>query len=242
MNDICVDEEDEAMGNKAVHLISTASSSSRDSRHSLPSNWSTVSTQSGSSGVESDFNEDTAQEDTKRGCNSQCNSHLKPRKKPKKKSRSLLGVERFSLLFKAPVSPNISQHFQSMGHHGYSKDPQKTGLNYRQVHPLDPLSPQMCIRRRPILSCDEGSVENTLTIVKVVVFGGDREVGRLARAYCHLQQKESKCPRLTKMCKLQFYFVPTKRRTAGSSAGGHMLAERETGCSSKAAAFGVRKA
>eukprot|EP00064_Thunnus_orientalis_P003446 superscaffoldBa00000280_g3455 len=252
--DTSVDEEDEVEGNKADHdfqnhRISTTSSSSRDSvlsGHSLSSSWSVVSAPSGSSGVESDFSEDTGHEDTTEGQDSQ----PKPRKKPKKKSRSLLGVERFSLLFKAPRSPNICRRAQSMGFHDdYAKDFQRTGpqLKYksmsRQVRPLqaptastfDPLSPQkhVCIRRRPILSCDEGDVAEVVTLLRVVVFGGDKEVGRLARAYKDLQQKESKRPRLTKQCKLQFYFVPTKRKTTGSPGGAHTPTEGPAGSSTK---------
>ncbi|KAM9345906.1 phosphoinositide 3-kinase regulatory subunit 5-like [Symphorus nematophorus] len=248
-NDTSVDEEDEAEGNKSDpefqnHRISTASSSSRDSNYSLFSSWS-VSTPSGSSGVESDFSEDTAHEDIEEGQDSQ----PKPRKKPKKKSRSILGVERFSMLFKTPRSPSLCRRAQSMGYRGdCTKDFQRTGSQLkhsrslcRQVHPLrslDPLSPQkhMCIRRRPILSCDEGDVAEVPTLVKVVVFGSDREAGRLARAYSDLQQKESKCPRLTKTCKLQFYFVPIKRRTIGGPGGGHTQTEGQIGSSTKAAA------
>ncbi|XP_069005546.1 phosphoinositide 3-kinase regulatory subunit 5-like [Embiotoca jacksoni] len=247
-NDISVDEEDELDRNKEDHdfqnhRISTASSSSRDSMfssYSLSSSWSVPS---GSSGVESDFSEDTEEGQ---------DSQPKLRKKPKKKSKSLLGIERFSLLFKNPRSPNVCRRAQSMGYHcDVSRDCQRPSsqLNNsrsfpRQVHslhtssaPSDPLSPQkhMCIRRRPILSCDEGSMTKRPTLVKVVVFGGDREAGRLARAYSDLQQKESKCPRLTKMCKLQFYFVPTKRR-AGSPGGGHTPTEGQTGSSTKSIA------
>lgn len=252
-NDTSVDEEDEVEGNKVDHdfqnhRISTASSSSRDSMfssHSLSSSWSVVSTPSGSSGVESDFSEETGHEDTTEAKDSQ----PKPRKKPKKKSRSLLGVERFSLLFKAPRSPNICRRAQSMGFHGdFPKDIQRTRsqLKYskslsRQVQPpaastFDPLSPQkhVCIRRRPILSCDDGDVAEVATLVRVVVFGGDKEAGRLARAYRDLHQKESKRPRLTKTCKLQFYFVPIKRRSAGSPGGGHTTTEGQTGSSTKA--------
>ncbi|KAI3360150.1 hypothetical protein L3Q82_014469 [Scortum barcoo] len=250
-NDTSVDEEDEVEANKVEleflnHRISTASSSSRDSMfssYSLSSSWS-VSTPSGSSGVESDFSEDTTHEDTEEG-------QPKPRKKPKKKSRSILGVERFSLLFKNPRSPSICRRAQSMGFRGdVTKDFQRTGaqLKHRstssQVNPLhaspaslDPLSPKkhVCVRRRPILSCDEGDVAEVPTLVKVVVFGGDKEAGRLARAYSDLQQKESKCPRLTKMCKLQFYLVPTKRKAMGSPVGGHTPTEGQIGSSSKAA-------
>lgn len=236
-NDTSVDEEDEGMEQKAENRISTASSSSRDSNYSLSSSWSFDSTPSCSSGVESDFREE--------GLDSQ----PKPRKKPKKKSRSLLGVERFSMLFKTPLSPRICRRVQSMGYCGdLSKDSNKTGAQHNNLKPhaglagLHPLSPQkhMCIRRRPILSCDEDSVSELPTLVKVVVFGGDREAGRLARAYRDLQQKESKYPRLTKTCKLQFYLVPTKRRTTRDlgGGGGVSVAEGQTGSLSKVS--GVR--
>lgn len=241
-NDTGVDEEDEAMEQKAENRISTASSSSRDSNYSFSSSWSVDSTPSCSSGVESDFREE--------GIDSQ----PKPRKKPKKKSRSLLGVERFSLLFKTPLSPRICRRVQSMGYWGdLSKDAHKLGaqLNHSKsqagpagLYPhLSPPKKHMCIRRRPILSCDEDSVSELPTLVKVVVFGGDREAGRLARAYRDLQQKESKYPRLTKACKLQFYFVPTKRRTArdlgGGGVGGTSLNEGQTGSSSKVSGVGT---
>ncbi|XP_040046771.2 phosphoinositide 3-kinase regulatory subunit 5 isoform X2 [Gasterosteus aculeatus] len=240
IKDTSVDGEDGAEGNKEdhelhSHRVSTASSSSRDSSyslsssHSLSSSWSAVSTPSGSSGVESDFSEDT---------DGGPDSRPKLRKKPKKKSRSILGVERFSLLFKGPRSPGTCRRVQSMGHRqDFPRDVPTAGLNSlslcRQVRPLhacaatrDPLSPRkhMCVRRRPIMSCDEGDAQDAPTLVKVVVFGGDKEAGRLARAYSDLQQKESKCPRLTKTCKLRFYLVPTKRRATGSS-GGHASPE-----------------
>ncbi|KAF3700557.1 Phosphoinositide 3-kinase regulatory subunit 5 [Channa argus] len=245
-NEISVDEEDELEGSKVDHDLqdhrfSTASSSSRDSTfssYSLSSSWSVPS---GSSGVESDFSEDTEE-----GPDSQ----PKPRKKPKKKSKSLLGIERFSMLFKTPRN---CRRAQSMGYRGdFIKDFQRTRspLKHsrylpRQMCPLqgptaalDPLSLQkhICVRRRPILSCDETDVGETPTLVKLVIFGGDKEAGRLARAYSELQQKESVCPRLTKMCKLQFYFVPTRRRSAGSSGGGHASSEGQAGSSTKAAA------
>ncbi|KAM7386368.1 hypothetical protein PAMA_009135 [Pampus argenteus] len=246
-NDTSVGKEDEVEGNKVDHnfqnhRISTASSSSRDSMfssQSISSSCSVISTPSCSSGVESDFSEDMGHEDTTEVQDSQ----PKPRKKPKKKSKSLLGVDRFSMLF----SPSICRRAQSMGFHGdFSKDIQK--LKYskslsRKTRPLqaptaptfDPLSPQkhVCIRRRPILSFDEGSVAEVVTLLRVVVFGGDKEAGRLARAYSDLQQKESKHPRLTKTCKLQFYFVPIKRRTIGGTGGGLTATEGQTGSSTK---------
>ncbi|KAL6103402.1 pik3r5 [Pungitius sinensis] len=225
------------------HRVSAASSSSRDSGYSLSSSWSAFSTPCVSSGMESDLGEDTAPEDTE----GEPDCRPKLRKKPKKKSRSLLGVERFSLLFKAPRpgSPGACRRAQSMGHrHDITKDVHTPGHQLknstslpRQVHPLHPLPPRkhMCVRRRPIMSCDEGDAQEAPTLVKVVVFGGDKEAGRLARAYSDLHQKESKCPRLTKTCKLQFYLVPTKRRAAGSS-GGHAPPVGQIGGSTRPAA------
>lgn len=237
-----MDEEDELEGNKMEqfqnHRISSASSSSRDSGYSLSSSWSVPSA---SSGVESDLSglEDTVHEEAEKRQDNQ----PKLRKKPKKKSRSLLGVERISMLFKNP------RRVQSMGYRSdFTKDLGSLlkHARPRQVRPLqasnaamDPISPQkhMCVRRRPILSCDEGDVAEVPTLVRVMVFGGDREAGRLARAYSDLQQKERKCPRLTKMCKLQFYFVPTKRRTTGSP--GHTPTEGPAAGSTKTAAPAV---
>ncbi|XP_054891443.1 phosphoinositide 3-kinase regulatory subunit 5-like isoform X2 [Poeciliopsis prolifica] len=247
--DTSIDDEDEQDSSSKrddqfqSHRISTASSSSRDSTfsgYSLSSSWSVPSA---SSGVESDFSEDTAHEDTEEGQG----SHLKVRKKPKKKSKSLLGLERFSLLFKTPHSPSASRRVRSMGYNGdITKDYLMTGaqlkhsrspmrhirhLNMSTV-PVDPSAPHrhICVRRRPILSCDEANEAEVLTVVKVVAFGGDREAGRLARAYSDLQQKERKCPQLTRTCKLQFYFVPTKRKPVSPGAG-HMPTEgQESNC------------
>ncbi|MEQ2186234.1 hypothetical protein GOODEAATRI_026543, partial [Goodea atripinnis] len=240
--DTSIDEEDELDSNKLddqiqSHRISTTSSSSRDSTfsgYSLSSSWSVPSA---SSGVESDFSEDTAHEETEKGQG----THLKVRKKPKKKSKSLLGLERLSLIFKTPHSPSTCRRVQSMGYNGdITKDYLMTGaqlkhsgtpmrhphLNVSVTAPVDPSSPRrhICVRRRPILSCDEGNEPEVPTVVKVVAFGGDREAGRLARAYSDLQQKERRCPQLTKTCKLQFYFVPIKKR-ATSPGGGHTPTE-----------------
>ncbi|KAK1878315.1 Phosphoinositide 3-kinase regulatory subunit 5 [Dissostichus eleginoides] len=208
-NDTSVDEEDEAEGNKEVDFLNNR--------------------------VESDFSEDITHEDAPEG-------PPKLRKKPKKKSRSILGVERFSSFFKTPRSPGSCRRVQSMGNRvDFTKDAQRNGSQLKHPtflskHP-DPLSPRkhVCVRRRPILSCYEGVVEEVPTLVRVVVFGGDKEAGRLARAYSDLQQKESKCPRLTKTCKLQFYLVPTRGRTTGSAGGGNTSTEGPTGSSKSAA-------
>lgn len=208
------------MQNKAECRNVVASPSTNKSS-CVPPQLSSFSMLSGSSDV--DITEETTEEDMK----GERNIQLKPKQKPQKKSRSLLGVESLSFLFKAPVSSNLCRRAKSMG---YCGDLQKS--KYRQVEPVAPQK-QMCIYRRPILSSDEGSLEDTSTLVKVVIFGGNREVGRLARAYCNLQKKKkNQCPRLTQKCKLQFYFVPTKR-PIGSPAEGHTLTGGQTGSSAK---------
>ena len=80
----------------------------------------------------------------------------------------------------------------------------------------------MCVRRRPILSCDEAEGEEppSHTLVRVVVLGGDRELGRLARAYGRLQRSERRTPRLTRRCRLQFFFVPARRPMGEGPAPG----------------------
>ncbi|KAM9844140.1 phosphoinositide 3-kinase regulatory subunit 5-like isoform 2-T2 [Aulostomus maculatus] len=235
--DTSVDKEDEKKGikldqNIQNHHLSTASSS-RDSMLSvsLSSSWTVVPTPSPSSGVESNFSEDTGHESTEEGKNSQ----HKPRKKPQKKSRSLL-------LFKNPCrvqgmdfNDDLAKDFRKIGSLLKHSKPK-----LREVHPrqapasTSPFMPQsqVCVSRRPILSCSGTDMEQVIPLIRVVVFGGDKEAGRLARAYSNLQQKESKCPQFTKMCTLQFYFVPTKRRTAGEEL---TLTEGLTGSSTKAA-------
>ncbi|KAM9596778.1 phosphoinositide 3-kinase regulatory subunit 5 isoform 2-T7 [Trichechus inunguis] len=70
--------------------------------------------------------------------------------------------------------------------------------------------------RRPFLSGDEDPKASTL---RVVVFGSDRISGKVARAYSNLRRLENNCPLLTRFFKLQFFYVPVKRRHGtGSSA------------------------
>ncbi|XP_024920205.1 phosphoinositide 3-kinase regulatory subunit 5-like isoform X2 [Cynoglossus semilaevis] len=213
--DASVDQEQLFEGHKMEqdfqsHRVSSSTSrASTFSNVCLSSSWSAPSA---SSGVDSDFSGDP--EDGQE-------VQPKPRKKPKKKSRSLLGVERFSVLFRNPHSPNICRRAQSMGCSDVTKDLQRTGSarSRSRSRPAPPATgplKHVCVRRRPILSCDESDVTVLPVQVKVVVFGGDKEAGRLARAYCHLQERASKCSRLTKMCKLHFYFVPTRRRSTGT--------------------------
>ncbi|XP_048346436.1 phosphoinositide 3-kinase regulatory subunit 5 isoform X2 [Sphaerodactylus townsendi] len=70
-------------------------------------------------------------------------------------------------------------------------------------------------QRRPFLSCDEDTKISTL---RVVVFGSDRILGKVARAYSNLKSQEQSCPWLTRYFKLQFFYVPVKRSDPTSSA------------------------
>ncbi|KAM9780427.1 phosphoinositide 3-kinase regulatory subunit 5-like [Neosynchiropus ocellatus] len=197
-------EETEVLQELQNHRISTASGSSRDSVLSNISQSSSCSAVSASSGVLSDFGEDLEEEPE---------VQTRERKKPKKKSKSLLGVERF-LNFRTPRSPKICRRVQSLG---FKEDTPKNCPRTRlQESKSDDLSPKkhVCLRRRPILSYVE---DDQVTQVRVVVFGGDREVGRLARAYSDLQCKERKHQSLTKTCRLHFYFIPSKTIESGSS-------------------------
>ncbi|XP_039087468.1 phosphoinositide 3-kinase regulatory subunit 5 isoform X2 [Hyaena hyaena] len=63
-------------------------------------------------------------------------------------------------------------------------------------------------RRRPFLSGDEDPKASTL---RVVVFGSDRISGKVARAYSNLRRLENNRPLLTRVFKLQFFYVPVKR-------------------------------
>ncbi|CAL1588501.1 unnamed protein product [Knipowitschia caucasica] len=223
LDDTGEDEEDETESNQlrfSNNRISTVSSISGDSvfsNRSLSSSWS-VSTLSCSSEVDSDFSEEHGHDGPQN-----------PRNKPKKKSKSILGVERISSLFKSPRSPLLCRRAQSMSCRAdLSKE--KSQSNFSKQTPLSSTSPQkhLCVRRRPILSCDLTEQDEQVVQVRVVVFGGDKELGRLARAYTDLQKREVKHGRLTKRCKIHFYFVPTRRTKVGSQALGERVDDAST--------------
>ncbi|CAL8332178.1 unnamed protein product [Lota lota] len=74
--------------------------------------------------------------------------------------------------------------------------------------PQAPAHQHVCFRRRPILSSNEEAKSTTL---RVVVFGADHAAGKVARAYSSLRRRESACPHLSRLFRLQFYFVPVRR-------------------------------
>ncbi|XP_061159678.1 phosphoinositide 3-kinase regulatory subunit 5-like isoform X3 [Syngnathus typhle] len=203
---VCLDDDCNDVDMKEEDILKAHHSSENQPSSSLSDSFaSNCSVSTKSAFVESDFSDVIRHEDTTEGQK----SPSKCMEKPKKKSKSLLGMEHFSLFFKKPR--NLGTHLKQ------SRSNQDQLLHAFSVScPLSGealLSPQkhLCLRRRPILSSNETDTAQAVTLVRVLVFGRDREAGRLARAYSDLQQKEAKCPRLTTMCKLQFYFVPSKR-------------------------------
>ncbi|KAK2493600.1 hypothetical protein MC885_001560, partial [Smutsia gigantea] len=70
-------------------------------------------------------------------------------------------------------------------------------------------------RRRPFLSGDEDPKASTL---RVVVFGSDQILGKVAQAYSNLRRLENNCPLLTWFFKLQFFYVPMQRSHGSSSS------------------------
>ncbi|XP_023119447.1 phosphoinositide 3-kinase regulatory subunit 5 isoform X1 [Amphiprion ocellaris] len=197
--------------------ISSLSTTSKDSMFSTLSESYAPSLFSVTSGVDSDYSEDSD--------DYICSSPVAEKRSPKSSKVRL--SQHFYRFFIKPKNPRLLYRAKSLGN-TESKDllvvrdkrsyslPQEVKL--RSPEPL--LQPQsqtlrhVCFRRRPILSSDEDSKNITL---RVVVFGADHVAGKVARAYSSLRRKETACPRLSKAFNLQFYFVPVKRdSTAGS--------------------------
>nr|XP_057937053.1 phosphoinositide 3-kinase regulatory subunit 5 [Doryrhamphus excisus] len=158
------------------------------------------------SGVDSDFFEDSDDSiSSPKSARSpaRLSQHLyRLLRKPKRslyRAKSLGNTETKDFLVVREIRSN------SLPHHVQLRSPEPfSGPQNQTVR-------QVCFRRRPILSTDEDSMNTTL---RVVVFGADHVAGKVARAYNSLRQKESACPNLTRVFKLQFYFVPVKRDSA----------------------------
>lgn len=253
------DDEDEETEEETIknrytdHRISTVSTCSKDSMfssYSLSSSLSVPSTLSESSGVDSDFSEDLETDD----------GQPENRRRPESKVHL---SQRFSMLFKSQRSSSLCRRAQSMGSRGDVTRDGPSGALFKRSKSLPrqvrlprlprssgvpaptsdgpfPQSHHVCVRKRPILSCEEGDGVEMSTLVRVVVFGGDREAGRLARAYTDLQQRESRCPRLTRAYRLQFYFVPVKRGNLGGPGGLSIVPEGHLGSLKKCPTSTVR--
>ncbi|KAM4585389.1 phosphoinositide 3-kinase regulatory subunit 5 isoform 1-T2 [Odontesthes bonariensis] len=196
--------------------LSTTSKDSMFSTLSVASESYTPSLFSVTSGVDSDYFEDSD--------DYICSSPVAEKCSPKSNKASARLSQHFYRLFIKPKNPRLLSRAKSLGN-SESKDllaVRETRSNSlpQQVKLFGPeplLKPQsqtlrhICFRRRPILSSDEDNKNITL---RVVVFGADHVAGKVARAYSSLRKKESACPRLSRAFKLQFYFVPVKRDSA----------------------------
>ncbi|XP_035515861.1 phosphoinositide 3-kinase regulatory subunit 5 [Morone saxatilis] len=205
-----------------ISSLSTASKDSMFSTLSVTSESYAPSLFSVTSGVDSDYFEDSD--------DYICSSPIADKGSPKSvnKASARLSQHLYRLFIK-PKSPRSLSRAKSLGN-TESKDllvvrekrsnslPQQVKLRSPEplLHPQSQTLRHVCFRRRPILSSDEDSKNTTL---RVVVFGADHVAGKLARAYNSLRRKESTCPRLSRAFKLQFYFVPVKRDSAAGPGG-----------------------
>lgn len=214
------------MGCSSTHRASTFSTISSLSTASKDSMFSTLSVTSESyspslfsvtSGADSDFFEDSD--------DNICSSPVSEKCSPKSVNKTSARLsQHFYRLFIKPKCRRSVSRAKSLGN-PESKDllvvrekrsnslPQQVKLRSPEplLHSPSQTLRHVCYRRRPILSSDEDTKNNTL---RVVVFGADHVAGKVARAYNSLRRKESACPRLSRAFKLQFYFVPVKRDPA----------------------------
>ncbi|KAI1896796.1 hypothetical protein AGOR_G00098500 [Albula goreensis] len=178
--------------------FSTVSTSSKDSMFSIFSIASVPSVLSVASGVDSDFCEDL--EDSP--------SENPSKSKPWLKNRiSMLWTKSTNTLIRAKSlgSPEAKDRMVLVRPHRSNSLPQQAQLRAPEQQALQ----HVCFRRRPILSCEDE--DGKAAELRVVVFGADHIAGKVARAYSNLRLQESACPRLTRLFRLQFFFVPVRR-------------------------------
>lgn len=206
---------------------SSLSTASKDSMFSTSSDFSPVSTLSSSSqasGTDSDFCEDIEED-----------PHVIM---PTGKNKNSTGLsKRLSRLFK-PRGPSLCRA-KSLGNtdskekkdflpaarskRSNSMPQQVLTLTAEAAQSESVATKPVCYRKRPILSSDED--ENTGTVlIRVMVFGADHVAGKLARAYNTLRKREKRSPRLTKHCRMKFFFIPVKRDPIGNGGGAQVSA------------------
>ncbi|KAM6972833.1 phosphoinositide 3-kinase regulatory subunit 5 [Aplochiton taeniatus] len=200
--------------------LSTLSTASKDSMFSTLSVASESYAPSLVSGTDSDFFEDAddyaatspVYEKSPRASkvSSRLSQHLyRLFIKPTCKSKKAL------IRAKSLCSPETKELVVLRSKRSYSL-PQQVSTRTHLARPHAQTLRHTCFRRRPILSIDEESKRTTL---RVVVFGADHMVGKVARAYSNLRAKESVRPQLSRVFRLQFYFVPVKRDSMPAAVG-----------------------
>ncbi|KAF3852280.1 hypothetical protein F7725_005635 [Dissostichus mawsoni] len=198
-----------------ISSVSTASKDSMFSTLSVASESHPPSLYSVTSGADSDFEDSD---------DYICSSPVKEIYSPMPINTARLSQHLYRL-FSKPKKSRLLYRAKSLGN-TESKDllvvrdkprsyslPQQVKLRCTEpfFQPPSQTLRHVCFRRRPILSSDE---DNQNTTLRVVVFGADHVAGKVARAYNSLRRKESACPRLSRVFRLQFYFVPVKRDSA----------------------------
>ncbi|XP_038874040.1 phosphoinositide 3-kinase regulatory subunit 5-like [Salvelinus namaycush] len=197
--------------------VSSLSTASKDSMYSNLSESYTPSILSVTSGIDSDFYEDPEDATSSPSPLERSPSSGKSTKASARRS------QHFSRFFKTKTqsltrakslgSPD-AKDFVPVRSKRSNSLPQQVHLRSPDSLFQTPCTSQalkhVCFRRRPILSSDEEGDSNATTL-RVVVFGADHVAGKVARAYSNLRQRENVCPNLSRVFRLQFFFVPVKR-------------------------------
>ncbi|KAG7327075.1 hypothetical protein KOW79_010476 [Hemibagrus wyckioides] len=193
---------------------SSLSTASKDSMLSTSSDFSPVSTLSSSSqasGTDSDFCEDIEEDPhvlvpigknkNAAGLSKRLSRLFKPRGHSLCRAKSLGNTDSKDKKDLLPAARSKRSN---------SMPQQVLTLTVEPVQSENAAMKPVCYRKRPILSSDEDEDMGT-ALIRVMVFGADHVAGKLARAYNSLRKREKLSPRLTKHCRMKFFFIPVKR-------------------------------
>ncbi|XP_017336458.1 phosphoinositide 3-kinase regulatory subunit 5 isoform X5 [Ictalurus punctatus] len=206
---------------------SSLSTASKDSMFSTSSDFSPVSTLSSSSqasGTDSDFCEDieeephvlmpTGKSKSSSGLSKRLSRLFKPRGHPLCRAKSLGNTDSKEKKDFLPAARSKRSN---------SMPQQVLALTVEPAQSESVAVKPVCYRKRPILSSDEDEATG-MVLIRVMVFGADYVAGKLARAYNSLRNKEKLSPRLTKHCRMKFFFVPVKRDPIANGGGSQISA------------------
>uniref|UniRef100_UPI00398E3C00 phosphoinositide 3-kinase regulatory subunit 5 n=1 Tax=Pristiophorus japonicus TaxID=55135 RepID=UPI00398E3C00 len=229
------EEEDDAIGTERDSVISTISVTSKDFMKSFVSNLSDYMDSGYIEDGDESSSETTGASDQKeekhntvgRKLTQKISSLFKPRNSFTHKADPKYGLNKsLSNLSKGSYTsssnslplrraeslgcPEVKCRLPMKSRRSNSLPQYATYSHHFQRHLLQ----NTCFKRRPYLSFEDDCKTMTL---RVVVFGTDRILGKVARAYSNLRLQESKCPFLTKYFRLQFFYIPLERSSLSSS-------------------------
>ncbi|XP_067860345.1 phosphoinositide 3-kinase regulatory subunit 5 [Heptranchias perlo] len=228
------EEEEDAIGNERDSVISTISVTSKDVMKSFVSNLSDYMDSGYVEDGDESSSETTGTSDQKEEKHNTVGKNLT-------KKISNFFKARNNLMHKADPKYNLNKSLSNLSKGSYTSLsstlplrraeslgctevkcklpmksrrsnslPQHATYNHRfERHLLQ----NTCFKRRPYLSFEDECKAMTL---RVVVFGTDRILGKVARAYSNLRFQESKCPFLTRYFRMQFFYIPLKRNSLSS--------------------------